>query len=101
MPAAILGPLFYCYLENGKVTSQRLNQGNFDAPAKISPKEKQELEWWLENIDSFEKPIALSSIDLEYFCGSSSFSWDANFDKHKIGVAWNMKEKVLHINCKE
>ena len=44
MPATILGPLFYRYLENDKVTSLRLNKGNFDAPAKISPERKQELE---------------------------------------------------------
>ena len=45
MPAAILGPRFYCYLENDKVSSLRLNKGNFDAPAKISSEGKQELEW--------------------------------------------------------
>ena len=45
MLAAILGPLFYRYLENDKVTSFRLNKGNFDAPAKISSEGKQELEW--------------------------------------------------------
>ena len=101
MPAAILGPLFYRYLENDKVTSLRLNKGNFDAPAKISPEGKQELEWWLKNTDNIEKPIALPSIDLEYFCDSSSYSWGANFNTHKIGGAWDMKEKALHINCKE
>ena len=47
MPAAIHGPLFYRYLENDKVTSLRLNKGNFDAPVKISSEGKQELEWWL------------------------------------------------------
>ena len=98
MPAAIIGPLFYRYLENNKVTSLRLNKGNFDAPAKIRSEGKQELEWWLENADNIEKPIALPSIDLEYFCDSSSYSWNANFDTHKIGGAWNMKEKALHIN---
>ena len=45
MPAALLGPLFYRYLENDKVTSLRLNKGNFDAPAKISSEGKQELAW--------------------------------------------------------
>ena len=45
MPAAILGLRFYCYLENDKVSSLRLNKGNFDAPAKISSEGKQELEW--------------------------------------------------------
>ena len=71
MPAAILGPLFYRYLENDKVFSLRLNKENFDAPAKISYEGKQELEWWLENADNPGKPIALSSIDLEYFCDPS------------------------------
>ena len=71
MPAAILGPLFYRYLENDKVFSLRLNKENFDASAKISYEGKQELEWWLENADNPGKPIALSSIDLEYFCDPS------------------------------
>ena len=44
VPAAILGPLFYRYLENDKVISLRLNKGNFDAPAKISSEGKQELQ---------------------------------------------------------
>ena len=101
MSTVILGPLFYRYFENGKVISLRLNKGNFDAPAKISPEGKQELEWWLKNTDNIEKPIALPSIDLEYFCDLSSYSWGANFNTHKIGGAWDMKEKALHINCKE
>ena len=101
MPAAILGLLFYRYLENDKVSSLRLNTGNFDAPAKISSEGKQDLEWWLGNVDNIEKLIALPSIDLEYFCDSSSCSWSANFDTRKIGGAWNMKEKALNINCKE
>ena len=74
-------------MENYKVTSLRLNKGNFDAPAKTSSEGKQELEWWLENTDYIEKLIALPSIDLEYFCDSSSYSWDAHFDTHKIGCA--------------
>ena len=67
MPAAILGTPFYRYLENDKVASLRLNKGNFDAPATISPEGKQELEWWLENTDNIEKPVTLPLIDLEYF----------------------------------
>ena len=101
MPAALLGPLFYRYLENDKVTSLRLNKGNFDAAAKISPERKQELEWCLKNTDSIEKPIALPPIDLQYFCDSSSYSWGANFNTDKIGGAWDIKGKALHINCKE
>ena len=66
-----------------------------DAPAKVSSEGKQELEWWFENAGNIEKPIALPSIDLEYFFDSSSYSWGANSDKHKIGGAWNMKEKAL------
>ena len=50
MPAAIIGPLFYRYLENNKVTSLRLNKGNFDAPAKISFEGTQELEWCLKTL---------------------------------------------------
>ena len=72
MPAAILGSFFYRYLENEKVTLLRLNQRNFDAPAKINPEEEQVIEWWFENTDSIEKPVAFPAIDLEYFCNLSS-----------------------------
>ena len=101
MPVAILGLLFYRDLENEKVTSFRLNKGNFDAPAKISSEGKQELEWWLKNAGNIEKPIAWPSDDLEYFCDSFPYSFGANFDMHKIVGAWNIKEKALHINCKK
>ena len=101
MPAAILGPFFYRYLENDKVTSLRLNKGDFDAPAKISPEVKQELERRFENTSNIEKPITLHSIDHEYFWDSSSYSWGAEFDTHRMGGAWNIKEESLHINCKE
>ena len=37
MSAAILGLLYYRYLGSDKVSSLRLNEGNFNAPAKISP----------------------------------------------------------------
>ena len=44
MSAPILGPLFYRYLENEKITFLRLNKGNVDGdgPAKIRPEGKQE-----------------------------------------------------------
>ena len=101
MPVAILGLLFYCDLENDKVTSFRLNKGNFDAPAKISSEGKQELEWWLKNAGNIEKPVPWPSDDLDYFCDSFPYSLGANFDMHKIVGAWNIKEKVPHINCKK
>ena len=67
MPTAILGLLFYHYFQNDKVTFLRLNKGDIDAPTKITHAGKQELELWLENIYSIQNPIALFSIDLEYF----------------------------------
>ena len=51
LPAVIAGPFFYFYFENNKATSLRLNKGNVDPPAKISPKGKEALEWWFENTD--------------------------------------------------
>ena len=59
MPAGIIKLLFYLYLENEKVTSFRLNKGNYDTLAKICTEGKQELKWWLDNTDGIEKPISL------------------------------------------
>ena len=50
-----------------------------------------------------EKPVTLPSIDLNIFCDSNWYSsvCNANFDTNEIDYAWNMKEKAVHINCKE
>ena len=101
IPAAILGPFFCHYLENDKITSLRSSKEKFDATAKIKPAGKQEREWWLENNGNIEKLIALLSIHLGYFCDLSLCSSGANFDTHKIGGAWNLKENPLLINFKE
>ena len=100
MSAAILGPLFYRYLENEKLFSLRLNKGNFDAPANISSEGKQELAWWLENTGIIKKLIALPSIDLDFFVIQLNIL-GVQILTYKIGGAWHMKEKALHINCKE
>ena len=63
---------------------------NFDVPVKSSNKRQQELQWWLDNIDSIAKPIALSLIDLEYNCDSSSCPWGANFTSYRTCGAWNI-----------
>ena len=91
MPAGVPGTFFYRYLEHNKVNFLQINKGNFNDRAKIIHEGKQELTWWLDNIDSIEKPIALYPIDLEYFYDSLPYSWDSNFGSNGMGGVWNIK----------
>ena len=100
MPAAVLGPLFSRCLENDKVTSLRLNKENFDAPANISSEGKQELEWWLENADTLENQLHCPQLILNIFVIHLNIL-GVQILTRKIGGAWNIKEKALHINYKE
>ena len=65
MSAAILGLLYYRYLGSDKVSSLRLNEGNFNAPPKISPDGE-----WMQSVSSvFQKTIKRLKFepDLDYF----------------------------------
>ena len=68
---------------------------------RLALRESKNYKGGLKILTASKKPIALPSIDLEYFCDLSSYSWTENFDTHKIAGAWNMKKKALHTNCKQ
>ena len=69
-------------LRSHAYTNKIKNYSNICSPSNI------------ENIDNIEIPIALPSINLEYYCDLSSNSWGTNFDTQKVGGAWYMKEKA-------
>ena len=61
---------------------------------RLALRESKNYKGGLKILTASKKPIALPSIDLEYFCDLSSYSWAENFDTHKTAGAWNMKKTL-------
>ena len=61
---------------------------------RLALRESKNYNGGLKILTASKKPIALSSIDLEYSCDLPSYSWTENFDTHKIAGAWNMKKRL-------
>ena len=94
---SVLGPLFYRYLENDKVTSLKLNKESFDAPPNITSEEKQDL----KIIGNIEKPIVLAQKMILNIFVTRLHIFGMQILIHKIYGAWNMEGKAFHINCME
>lgn len=45
--------------------------------------------------------LSLTSVNMQPFCVSFSYSCVASSDSHKLSEGWKTKKKTLHINCKE
>ena len=51
----------------------KINNDELDATLNLSVEAKQELEWWLHNVQKFGKPISVSCIGIECYYQSSCF----------------------------
>jgi len=51
-PGVAYGLLHYCYLEQDKTTALKTNKWNFDAKMCLSSQTREELEWWIDSIES-------------------------------------------------
>ena len=51
-PGVMFGPLYFRQLERDKTEALKCNKGVFDAFMIISDKARQELEWWVMQVDS-------------------------------------------------
>ena len=56
-PREALGLLYYRMLEADKTAALHFHKGDFDKPMSLSPQARDELKWWVNNIDSAFNPI--------------------------------------------
>lgn len=101
LPASKYGALHYRNLEKEKIKALKQNCGNFDAKMTLSDLSKQDLKWWIQNINKIENWIQPPPIQKKLFTDSSDFAWGIIFEKHRVGGSWHYEELGLHINVKE
>lgn len=95
------GKLFYRSLEKEKIKALKISRGNFDASMAVTAEMKQDLTWWIENINSQYRIISRGPPDITIQTDASLSGWGAVFDLEKIGGRWSEYEQEKHINYLE
>ena len=68
-------PLFYRSLENDKTYALKNNGWDLEGKMTLSPLAKQDLSWWITNVDQLPKAITPKPSDLTLMTDSSLKGW--------------------------
>ena len=104
LSAAILAiypaPLHYRSLQ--RLKHQALRVSGFDNLMIISHSAQEDLQWWINNLGSWNgRAIQESTPEIEIETDASKMSWGAYFMGEFTGGCWTQEEKTLHINALE
>lgn len=102
--AILLAPIFYRYLDIDKTRALSLNEKNYEAYTELSYKAKQEITWWIENLEKVNgKMISYGSPNLILETDASKVGWGAAVmsENSYTQGRWDKFESLLHINILE
>ena len=72
-------------LELEKIGALAQSKGNFDAKMVLSPEAREEISWWLDNIDKSGKPVSRGDPDVVLFTDASNQGWGAHMGQRTAG----------------
>ena len=103
LPGTLYGPLYYRNVERNKNFALKENRGNYERYMHLSTDAKNELNWWLENVNTMYAPIQWPPITQEISTDASGNNgWGASIlGILPIGGLWSEDQIDLHINVKE
>ena len=100
--AVLWGRLHYRQMEHAKSEALKRNQGNFEAPVKLTKEAEKEIDWWIDNVQNAYYPIEKTKPEIEIKTdASTSGGWGAVCGSVETGGRWNDNEKDLNINALE
>ena len=100
-PGVQHGPLFYRLLDNEKTAALKLSKGNYQAKMKLSIQAKEDLLWWIENIENSSKKIWIDNPTVVVYSDSSKTGWGGIYGNLTTGGNWSSEESLIHINILE
>lgn len=100
-PAVEYGKLFYRNLELQKIHALKKSFGDYNGQLQITTSMKNELHWWINNIQNQYRIIDHGSPDLIITTDASSEGWGSVCNDMKIGGRWSDFERDFHINYLE
>ena len=78
------GAAHYTFLETDKIKAMRKNKGDFEKQMWISKEGKEDIYWWLDNLNN-PKLIRSSDPDLELFTEASLLGWGVHTETLQTG----------------
>lgn len=100
-PGVQYGKLYYRKLDKLKTDSLKNNKGNFDACTNLNLESKNELIWWIENIDNAYFPLLKSNPEIELKSDASKLGFGSFCNSESAGGRWSPEESEMHINALE
>jgi len=98
LPGVQFGKLHYRNLEIEKNLALRKHKGNYEAQLTLSTSAKDELTWWIENVDKVFNPISRGNPVIELRTDASKKGWGVYLDGDTTQGLWSVSESQLHIN---
>lgn len=96
-------PIFYKRIEFFRNKHLKKSHGDYDTVIEISDEVKEDILWWMENIDKFPRKIRMPEVSMIFKCDASQNGWGI-YDVQRnetSGGNWSAEERELHINCLE
>ena len=97
-PGVAYGPLHFRYLEQDKTTALKTSKWNFDAKMCLSSQAREELEWWIDSVESASTPITRGDVDITITSDASKRGWGAATSDSSTGGLWTAEEAKEHIH---
>ena len=98
-PAVEYAGAHFKALERDKIRALKRAKGNFNDYMWISVKGKEDILWWLENLDN-PREIRREDPTVELFTDASMEGWGAHTGHDQTGGRWHHQE-IEHINVLE
>lgn len=100
-PAVRHGPLFYRCLEHDKKLALNKEKGDFDKSCSLSVGSRDELVWWIANVESAQNEVESKDPDVVVTSDASTIGWGCDCEGEHSGGLWSVAEKLHHINYLE
>ncbi len=100
-PGVMYGPLHFRLTEHEKSKALKQNAGNFDAMMSLTPLARDELQWWIDSIDTAVNEIHRPDPQITIRTDASKQGWGCAVNDLTTGGLWTASEKENHINYLE
>ena len=104
LPGAEFGKLHYRNLERDKIRALVLNRGDYDGKMQLSVLAKEDLLWWVENVQQAYRRIIHAPITYVFQTDASDTGWGISGSSHgswKSQGLWSREQGVLHIDVRD
>ena len=100
-PGVWIAPLFYKRLEILKNKGLTDSKGDFSATVALNQEVKEDLVWWIDNLEGFTTPVRRAKPTITVTSDASLKGWGAECNGVTTGGMWTAQESSLHINLLE